>query len=541
MFHLNLQSRYAKTWHTKNGCSVSGFFYCDDQLLSDETLADKFASADFQSRWPDVLADVDGNWCGVLQSPDTLRAAVDHLRSFPLFYAVRGEDVYLSDDAYWVREQIGDETLDELSTSEYLMAGFVTGNDTLYPNVKQIQAGEAVTFRRTPEGISICSERYFRYIHGDYFSDDKETLLERIDALYMRIGEQLLESISGRTIVIPLSAGYDCRLICLILKRLKYKNVIAFTYGLPGNFEAKGSQRLANHLGIPWHFAEYSHEFWVKWFSERRNEYYRYADNLCSLPHIQDWPAVCMLRQQGVIPEDGVVVPGHTVLGTAHVPPRLLKPCSLQDIVTAIINRNYYMQPRRILSPEMWEKIENKIENRIGDIFDGSVDRSVSALECWGWQERQSKYIINSMRAYEMWGLSWRTPLYGIEVMKFWRHMSLTQRLEKRVYLEYIEREGAKVSAPPGLKQQRRRRKRLHRILDVTRLRKLSRKIRIKCTYKRNGLAWNGLIPPKIYRQMLSFPEPVLPYLTRERFGCIDLTLSPRDTLREYNTDVLEK
>lgn len=535
MFYLNLKNRYGKKWHVQNGCVVSGFFHYQNRFLSGETLAAEISSSAFQSCWPGVLAEVDGNWCAVLQMPDLLRVAVDHLRSLPLFYAVRGEDVYLSDDAFWVREQVGDEMLDELSASEYLLAGFVSGSDTLYPHVKQVQAGEAITFRRASGGISIQAERYCRYVHGDFFRDNEDTLMERMDACYREIGEEFLESLAGRTIVVPLSGGYDSRLLVLLLKRLKYDKVLAFSYGLPGNRESEISRRLAQSLNIPWYFAEYSRKFWADWFSERRDEYYRYADNLCSLPHLQDWPAVWLLRERGVIPEDGVIVPGHTALATTHVPPSLLQPCSLPDVVAAIIQKKYYMQPYKAFRAEIWEQIQAKIQKIVETIYDGSPERSASAFECFEWQERQAKFIINSVRVYELWGLDWRVPLWSRRAMQFWQQMPLSHRFEKRLYWKYIERQNASFSVPPKPKMLAQLRAQFREVLDILGLRAAAKRARARYEFKHHKLGWHGLIPAKIYGEFLYVGEPILCYLTRERLGCVNLSLPPRDTLQKQN------
>src|SRR5699024_2673074 len=78
-------------------------------------------------------------------SNNTLFAAVDHIRSYPLFYGYKKSTFFISDNAEWVREHLGDKDKDELAKTEFKLAGYVTGPDTLYPNVKQLQAGEMLT------------------------------------------------------------------------------------------------------------------------------------------------------------------------------------------------------------------------------------------------------------------------------------------------------------------------------------------------------------------------------------------------------------
>ncbi len=56
----------------------------------------------------------------------------------------------------------------------------------------------------------------------------------------------------------------------------------------------------------------------------------------------------------------------------------------------------------------------------------------------WAWQERQAKFITNSVRAYEYWGLDWWLPLWDAEYMAFWQHVPLSQRTGKRLARRHV-------------------------------------------------------------------------------------------------------
>lgn len=57
-----------------------------------------------------------------------------------------------------------------------------------------------------------------------------------------------------------------------------------------------------------------------------------------------------------------------------------------------------------------------------------------NAFECWEWQERQAKFIVNSCRVYEFWGYDWRIPLWDSEMMDFWSRVPIELRIGKRLY-----------------------------------------------------------------------------------------------------------
>ena len=60
-------------------------------------------------------------------------------------------------------------------------------------------------------------------------------------------------------IVVPLSAGYDSRLIISALHHLNAKNII-YSYGKKNNFESKIARQIANKLNYKWYFVELSNK-----------------------------------------------------------------------------------------------------------------------------------------------------------------------------------------------------------------------------------------------------------------------------------------
>ena len=95
--------------------------------------------------------------------------AVDHIRSSPLFFGSGRDEFYVSDDPHWVIRKINAQDVDELSAEELLAAGFVTGNETLCPRVKQVQAGEALRVRSMSKEFRVRPVRYYQLMHGNCF------------------------------------------------------------------------------------------------------------------------------------------------------------------------------------------------------------------------------------------------------------------------------------------------------------------------------------------------------------------------------------
>lgn len=389
------------------------------------------------------LLKLNGSFALIAQTPNGLLAAVDRLRSIPLFYGSNQAGFFLSDNASLVRDLCNDTRFDDRSTREFLLTSYVTGSDTLYPNVKQIQAGEMIVVEdyHSPEVDSI---RYYRFEHGEYLDKSKDQFYAMMGEVYDRIFERLVRSAQGRRIVVPLSGGLDSRSIVVTLKRLGIQDVLCFSYGPQGNWESKISREVADRLGYPWHFVPSTRRRWSEWFrSESCWIYHLYGSGLTSLAHLQDWPAIWEMRKTGILEEEDIIVPGHSAdfLAGSHIPVNLIEKEEVQsqDLFDAIADKHYTLWNWRETQPDTAYFISGRIRSRLPTTRVKSLDRLVDLFELWDWQERQAKYIVNSVRVYEFWGYEWRLPLWDNDMMDFWSKVPLRWRINKKLYDSYLE------------------------------------------------------------------------------------------------------
>jgi len=379
----------------------------------------------------------------VVENEEFIFASVDRMRSIPLFYGMKNEELYLSDDARWIHEKIQDANMDKTAKAEFLMTGYVTGGDTLYPNVKQIQAGEYITFNKNKQTIS--SEHYFKLQHGSYLVKTNEELIEDLDQVHIKVFRGLIDSLNGRTAVLPLSGGYDSRLIAIMLKRLGYENVICFTYGKEGTTEAVISKLVAEQLEYKWIFIPYTKEKWMKWFkSKRKEKYYQYADGLSSIPHIQDVIAVEELKNKKMIPTDSVFIPGHALdfLAGSHIPEQFINNLNVSKemIGNQLLNVHYSLWDNKKLLLEFKDEFINRTFDIIQSQEHYTSDEAADNYERWIWSERQSKFIAHSIRVYDFYNYEWRLPLWEKEIIEFWEKIPLENRYKRKFFMEYVNR-----------------------------------------------------------------------------------------------------
>ena len=423
--------------------ALKGQAYLDSNLIDQHTMLDQLTAAHNPEQTTALLKRLNGFYAWVSNTADELRAGVDHIRSRPLFYGQNEGRFYLSDDAEWVRQQVGDQIMDPLAREEFQLAGYVTGSDTLFPNVKQLQAGEFLVACVTDGNIEVETHRYYRFLHSEPSNYSESALLTELEEVTLRSIQRLIDHAAGRQIVVPLSGGYDSRLIATFLKRLGYNNVVTFAYGIPGNKEAEYSRQVAYSLGFKWKFVEYSIESWRDaWRSAEADDYRKKAANHVSLPHIQDWLAIRQLIKTSTIENDAIVVPGHSgdFVAGSHIPDIAFTQShhTKQDLLSEIIKNHLSNSPKAGMTFENSSHLANRVQNRINNAFDGSSVALANLYELWDWQERQAKYIVNSVRVYEQFGLNWWLPLWDYEFMKFWEDVPLALRRERFWYKNWV-------------------------------------------------------------------------------------------------------
>lgn len=433
MIVVNFVEKYRK-FVQKGNVYVTGKCFSENVLIEEDCLLKDLGHVFDAEQFESKLSQYSGFYAVAINYGDKCFVAVDRVRSIPIFYSKNTSDIYISNDAEWVRQQVSDGSLDVRAEEELLSVGNVTGENTLFKKVKQLQAGEYLYVDIKEK--KYITKRYFRFLHIEpKTSLAKDNYLNELDSVMNSVTRRLFSYAKGRQIVIPLSAGRDSRLIALKIKELGYENVFCFTYGSTGNFESETSRTIAKQLGFPWVYIEYAEELWKKWFnSPEREEYYAMACNYASVPHPQDWPAIWELKNRGFLQRDAVFVPGHcgAIAGgiIRHGVFSNIKP-SIDDLIYEI---EYYMGMCNISNKHFWE---DKI-TRIREISHLTNEVSyVDAYENWMWEEYLAKYLINSVRVYEFWGYDWWLPL--CDSIHFWQAVPLKYRVRKLLLNDYVD------------------------------------------------------------------------------------------------------
>jgi asparagine synthase (glutamine-hydrolysing) len=384
-----------------------------------------------------------GNFGLIAERGEKVISAVDKIRSSPVFYFHRGNQFCVSNSARALREECRIETPDELSLLEFRMSGYVTGRETVYKDLYQLQAGECLL--RDRGSSEVHRERYYRYVPKSPRSDSEEELIDELGRIIDGIFRRLIGRAEGSPIWVPLSGGLDSRLVLCKLKEHGYDRLQAFSYGPPGNYEAKAAKTVAERLGVPWIFVPTRHRGFRKFFhSSLRRQYWAFCDGLCVVPNMQDIEPILELRNKGLLPDEAVLVNGQSgdFITGGHIPAGLVeKEPSVSNLLDAIIEKHFSLW-LHLMTDDALSKIKRKVLRLIECTEDRALDREtvIALYEWWEWQERQCKYVVNGQRVYDFLGLSWELPLWDDAYLRFWQDIPVEEKFRQKLYRKYLEK-----------------------------------------------------------------------------------------------------
>lgn len=411
---IDLQYNYGFTWHKTEKVYAKGYIYENGFLIDKLELAKKFDSITTFSDFCGLIASLNGAFTVLLHLGDDTFIAVDRLRTFPVFYN-KSQNI-ISDCLRTYFEN----NLEFKSVEEYEALGYVSGKETLLTNWFQVEAGTCMSFRDNR------IHTYYTYQTSSVDSNSLEINQRKLNNLLHDAFLKCLGGLNGRQAIIPLSGGYDSRLIAAYFKKLGYENVLCYTYGNPSNPEINTSREVAGRLGYQWHFVNYKDVDFVNLFED--DEFLRYIEygaNCHSMFFLQEYFAIRELKKQGLLASDAVFIPGLSgdFIAGSHLKLGINESSSTRTIVKAIVEKNYIFKPK--IKKELRKKVLSQLN---------SAGFGYSIFENWDLKERQAKYIVNYIREHEFFGYEHRMPFWDSELMDFFKTLPYEQKLHKNLY-----------------------------------------------------------------------------------------------------------
>lgn len=421
-------------WRTIDveGMSVS---FCGDQATVETVARAARSGAD---AFGQALSSAVGHFACIIEGEDFVSAAVDNCRATPVFYA----DAFVSNRADAVREAANLSELNQPAVVEFAMSGFITGQDTLYDGLKQLQACEFLYVSKADGKMDV--RQYYRFMPDQLSDASTDELAEISGAAFDRVMRRMVDSIGERTVWLPLSGGLDSRLIACKLVELGCPNVKTFSYGAPHNDEAAAASKVTDTLGLEWHFVPTRLKDGRRYFhSQMRQDFWEFTKGYDAVPNGQDLITLAEMMDKGLVQKGDVVVNGQSgdFITGGHIPlAKIEADPTLQGMFNAMADKHF----------SLWASLKtdenlNMIKDRVLAPFDidPSAEYSVQdlcAMYEWSeYQERQCKFVVAGQRVYDFLGLDWYLPLWDPEFVEPWRNMPAHVKAGQAIYKHYLD------------------------------------------------------------------------------------------------------
>ena len=337
---LLLKGNDTYSWIQNENLSFIGYFFDENHNLYRNQEAVDYISKELQTiSLEQICKKINGLFSLIIASENYYYLASDAVNFFPLFYKNNNNQVVISD--YW--EAILDLTKDfdfnKAAIDEFETAGFVLSNETLDKNIYKTNANQILKISNLEQKAT----QYKNFITDSFFEKSFEDLALDSEKVLMQVGERLVSFLDGRTAVVPLSGGYDSRLIVSLLKKMNYEKVICFTYG-KNNPEVPISKKVAEELNYDWYFIDFTKVDIEKKLSDQSfQDYLDFAANGYSMPYLMEYFAVAELKDKNLIPENSVFLPGHSgdFLGGSYMKKTVKNNIAFQNLPTFIESKYF--------------------------------------------------------------------------------------------------------------------------------------------------------------------------------------------------------
>jgi len=448
-------------WTVRGNIRVTGFLRINGILIEGQRFIDEVNphTTTFEEFKSWVMTQ-NGQFSVIVEKPGEVWLSCGHTWSYPLFYRSYDGNVAVSDTPEKMIPLMATPAMDAGAIPYFLNFGVTPAGKTLVKGIFQVRPGETVrlygsatehTFSRPGEPI-----RQGAGIPGDPTQQLQGTSGDPIHQLTgtpgeftgqsrgnpAQLAEMLRSGFSGyagflrdKEVLLPLTKGYDSRLLACLLKENGISTVTCATWGRPSTPEYPPALRVAEKLGFAHHFIPYTKELVDRFTADKTfRRYVSYAGHLSSMPFMQDYFAVRQLLEQGIIHPGTVVLPGHPgdFIRGAHLYPSL--PTDDDKRIAGTINASFGTSYPA--GPKESSTLQKTISLRFAEEEKHSSSRQ--KFDHWDYEERQCKLIGNSSLVYDFFGITHLEPLFDRKIMDRFLQLPFDQRLGSSLYNETV-------------------------------------------------------------------------------------------------------
>ena len=316
---------------------------------------------------------------------------------------------------------------------QYIQSGYVTGTGSLFENVSSFKTGARTNFAIKNGRWVKTPDQNWIYNFGakKNQSDLNYPSFSSFNILLDQIFRDLKIAIGDQKVLVPLSGGFDSRLILAKLKEHQF-NVDSFTYGPSYTMEAFWAKVYSRLLGVK-NIRIYTNggDDFLKNQLSRFLEIFPYFK---TCPCLREFEALSELAKVYGKNELPVIINGQAgdYISGGHLLPSQSKSWAS--------SYNYYKTKHWSL----WEDLSfDRFDECVKESFktySSSINDSLDQDYFWHWFEyhgRQSSYVIGGQHSYDFFGFRWSLPLWDYRICDFFSNLDRTVFYGQRYYKDF--------------------------------------------------------------------------------------------------------
>jgi asparagine synthase (glutamine-hydrolysing) len=417
-------------WYNSNNTWVTGFIRAGDRYITGDELLKSFSGINTLPEFKSILKKANGQFSVIIRSSDEIWAATDRLRNYPLFYSFHDGQFVISDDCYSIASCQHERKFDQDAVESFLQTGFTINNLTLLQDIFQVEAGKYIII-----GHSVTSDFYDDKIAEAITDSDTDQGEIELNNVIHNVFRDHLIALSNNFLAIPLSGGFDSRLIAAMCKKFHPENLICYTYGTRNNPEQILAKEAADRLGLRWINIVYNSDLIKGYLNDDFfRDYYPYVSNLTSMFFMQEYFAVKYLKEKNLVPWNCIFIPGFSgdMVAGGHLNPAMNKQLN-NDHIARMLYENYFV----LFHSDRKKKLQ--ILKLLKENIPSGRFETWKVIEAWDTRERQAKFIVNSAKVYSFFGFDYVLPFWDNQFINFFSTLPFHLKLDKRLYDQVLK------------------------------------------------------------------------------------------------------